>query len=90
MNDDIPSMIKIPLNHYDLACPHCKQVMREKDFSFKWSNGNIWTHTCDPDKPFKMPINESYEYIIKDETINKFKKNIKRILDLSLINDDIE
>jgi len=36
--------------------------MREKDFSFKWMEGNKWTHSCNPNKPFIMPstMNESY------------------------------
>lgn len=54
----LPHMIKVPRNQYDFACPHCKEVMREKDFSFKYigeGKGNIWTHKCNPDMPFVMP-----------------------------------
>jgi hypothetical protein len=60
----LPSMIKIPRGDYDLACPHCKKVMREKDFTFKYigeGKTNTWIHQCNPDNPFTMPssMNES-------------------------------
>lgn len=53
----LPSMLKVPRCDFDYACPHCKKIMGEKDFSFKYvgnGNGNIWTHTCKPNSPFIM------------------------------------
>ncbi len=51
----LPEMTKIPLNHYDLACPLCGTIMHEKDFSFKYNPElHAYTH-CDPNKPFRMP-----------------------------------
>ena len=91
----LPIMIKILRDEYDLACPHCKQVMREKDFTFKYigeGNGNIWTHECDPTKPFTMPsrMNESYSVktnksgFSKEETepaTYEDTQKVKKILD---------
>lgn len=94
--DDIsqlPVMIKVPRNDYDLACPHCKEIMREKDFSFKYiGTGNRWTHKCNPDSPFIMPsrINESYQAktdksgFSKEETdppSQSDKDKVKKIID---------
>lgn len=93
---DLPSMIKIPRGEYDLACPHCKEMMSEKDFSFKYiGNGvgdNKWTHECNPHKPFMMPssLHESYGIeskksgFSKDETdppSDADKKKVKDIVD---------
>lgn len=55
---DIPFMKKIPKTTYEYACPWCNKVMGEKDYSFKFENGS-YTHTCNPDKPFKMPIDQA-------------------------------
>jgi len=51
----IPYFKKIPLNHFDLACPHCDVVMREKDYSFRYDDVNkCWTHSCKPDARILM------------------------------------
>jgi hypothetical protein len=51
-----PWFKKIPLNHYDLACPYCNAVMREKEYSFKYDGENkCWTHNCKPDANILMP-----------------------------------
>jgi hypothetical protein len=51
-----PLFKKIPLDHYDLACPYCNAVMREKDYSFKYDGENkCWTHNCKSDARILMP-----------------------------------
>ncbi len=51
----IPYFKKIPLNQFDLACPHCDAVMREKDYSFRYDDVNkCWTHSCKPDARILM------------------------------------
>lgn len=55
VNNRYPYFKKIPLDHFDLACPHCDTVMREKDFSFKYDIVNkCWTHGCKPDARILM------------------------------------
>lgn len=56
VNDNrYPYFKKIPLDHFDLACPYCNAVMREKDFSFKYDMANkCWTHNCKPDARMLM------------------------------------
>lgn len=92
---NLPVMVKIPRDEYDLACPHCKKIMGEKDFSFEYignGKGNIWRHSCNPNKPFTMPerFNESYRIpsnksgFSKEETepaTYNDKQKVKRIID---------
>lgn len=57
---DIPFMKVVPRMESDYACPHCNEIMREKDYSFRYNmDNNSYTHKC-CDKPFRMPLRESY------------------------------
>jgi hypothetical protein len=61
---DIPYMEMIPKPiSYEWACPNCHEIMREKDYSFKYHMElNAYTHSC-CNKPFRAPkssLNESY------------------------------
>lgn len=100
----LPLMIKISRGDYDLACPHCKEVMREKDFTFKYigeGKTNTWTHQCNPTKPFIMPssMNESYGTETAKSGFSKKEtdppseadlKKVKEILDNKTLPDKAE
>lgn len=45
---------KVQRDVYDLACPHCNQIMGEKDRSFDWNEENGWTHKCKDGKTRKI------------------------------------
>ena len=44
----MPRFLEVPRTEYDLACPHCQEVMREKDHRFGFDpERKLWFHLCD-------------------------------------------
>jgi hypothetical protein len=58
-SDEPKQFKKVQREEYDLACPHCNEIMGEKDFSFGYDEENGWTHKCKDGKTRKiLPTDE--------------------------------